>query len=229
MPYLDLGPRRVEYEVVRGTSRRYIYFRIRPDLTLEVVLPRRRTVNVEKAIRERSLWLQQEYERMSMTRRVLSKDMVMLGGRLLKVVFQNGLQDSLSPDLDRSIVEVRTDDRRRLKELVRRWFLSESSVYAIHKVGELAPKVGAKPARVDVREIGKWGYCTKDRRLSFSWQLIALPERLREYVILHELIHLLEFNHSAAFRKKLGAVCPDFRDREKELAFVVPYDRLAPP
>ncbi|MDG6909827.1 MAG: M48 family metallopeptidase, partial [Nitrososphaerota archaeon] len=59
--------------------------------------------------------------------------------------------------------------------------------------------------------------------------LIALSERLREYVVLHELTHLLEFDHSARFRSRLARVCPDFRDREKELDLVAPYDRLAPP
>ena len=83
--------------------------------------------------------------------------------------------------------------------------------------------------RVDVREIGKWGYCTRGGRLSFSWQLIALPERLREYVVLHELTHLSHFDHSPAFKRKLAAYCPDFRDRERELNLVAPYNRLAPP
>ncbi len=105
--------------------------------------------------------------------------------------------------------------------------MRESSAYAVRKVSELSPKLGVRPSRVDVREMGKWGYCTREGRLSFSWQLAALPERLREYVVLHELTHLTEFNHSRSFRKKLASVCPDFRDRERELDRVVPYDRLA--
>jgi predicted metal-dependent hydrolase len=125
-------------------------------------------------------------------------------------------------------VDVYTDDRRRFKELVRRWFLRETSAYVVRRVAELAPRVGAKPARVDVREMGKWGYCTRGGRLSFSWQLIALPERLREYVVLHELTHLLEFNHSIAFRRRLGAVLPDFHDLEGELDLISPYDRFSP-
>ncbi len=58
--------------------------------------------------------------------------------------------------------------------------------------------------------------------MSFNWQLIALPERLREYVVLHELTHLSEFSHSPAFKRKLATVCPDFRLREREL------DKIAP-
>ena len=227
MPSLDLGPRRIEYSVVTGASRKYTYFRFRPDLTLEVVIPRGKRVDVEGVLRGKSTWLQSEYERMSRTRTVLAKDSVMFGGKVLKVIFMEGPEDTLVPDVDAGLVTVHTSERRIIRELVRRWFLKESSAYAVRKVSELAPRLGVRPSRVDVREMGKWGYCTREGRLSFSWQLAALPEQLREYVVLHELTHLVVFNHSAAFRRKLAAVCPDFRARERELDFIVPYDRLS--
>jgi predicted metal-dependent hydrolase len=227
LPSLDLGPRRIEYSVVRGTSRRYTYFRFRSDLTLEVAVPRGRRIDVEKALRDRSSWLQLEYDRMSMSRRVLGPDSVMFNGELLRTAFADGPADTLVPDVASGKVTVHTRERGRLRELVRRWFLKESSAYAVKRVAELAPMLGVRPTRVDVREMGKWGYCTREGRLSFSWQLAALPERLREYVVLHELTHLVEFNHSPAFKRKLAEFCPDFRAREKELDLILPYDRLA--
>ena len=226
MPSLDLGSNRVEYSVVKGTSRRYTYFRFKPDLTLEVIIPRGRHVDIEKALRDKSSWLQREYQRMSKTRNVLGDDSVIFGGRLLKIVFIEGLEDGLVPEVTSGSVTVVATEKRRVRELVRRWFLKESSAYVVKKVSELAPKLGVRAARVDVREMGKWGYCTRTGRLSFSWQLAALPERLRDYVVLHELTHLVEFNHSPGFRRKLASVCPDFREREKELDLIVPYDRL---
>lgn len=227
MPTFDLGFKKVEYTVVKGTSRRYTYFRFRRDMTLEVVLPRGRRVDVEKAITERSGWLRREYHRALGTRKVLSRDEVMYKGQLLKVVFTKSPKGSLSPDSSKGVVNVQAGEAEHTRELVRRWFLAESSAYVVRKVAELAPKMGVRPARVDVREIGKWGYCTRGGRLSFSWQLIALPERLGEYVVLHELTHLRHFDHSDAFKRKLASVCPDFRAREKELDQIAPYDRLA--
>lgn len=226
MPSLELGSNRVEYSVVKGTSRRYTYFHFRSDLTLEVVVPRGRTVDVAKVLREKSPWLQREYDKMSRTRRVLGSDSVMFGGEALKILFSEGPGDSLVPDLESGVVTITSTEKRRVRELLRRWFLKESSAYAVRRTSELAPRLGVRPARVDVREMGKWGYCTRSGRLSFSWQLAALPEPLREYVVLHELTHLVEFNHSPSFRRKLASVCPDFREREKELDLILPYDRL---
>ena len=226
MPSFDLGARRIEYSVIKGTSRRYTYFRLKQDLTLEVVLPRGRNVDARQAILEKSAWLRREYDRLSRTRNILTEETVMYGGKHMKLVYSFGPEDKITPDEANGVAIVSTSDRRRLRELVRRWFLKESSAYAVRKVAELSPIVGARPSRVDVREISKWGYCTRKGRLSFSWQLVALPERLREYVVMHELTHLLEFNHSEAFRRKLAGVCPDFRAREKELDLILPYDKL---
>jgi predicted metal-dependent hydrolase len=191
-----------------------------------VVLPRGKRVDVESAVRGNLPWIAREYERMAAARRVLQGDAVMFGGSYLRIVHTADMNEGLAPDFESGEVRVGTEDRRQIKELVRRWFLKETSAYVVRKVAELAPLVGAKPSRVDVREIGKWGYCTRGGRLSFSWQLIALPDRLREYVVLHELVHLVEFNHSPAFRRKLSSVCPDLRRRERELDAILPYERM---
>ncbi len=227
MPHLDVGTRRIEYSVVRGASGRYTYFRFRPDMTLEVSVPRGRRVDVEAMIKERLSWIDHEYALTANAKRILGSDRVMFGGQYLRIVYIEDAKEGLvlSPTADE--VVVRASDRRRIRELVRRWFLKETSAYVVKKVRESSPLLGVRPSRVDVREISKWGYCTRGSRISFSWQLIALPERLREYVVFHELTHLVEFNHSPKFKKRLASVCPDFRKRERELAQVVPYDRMA--
>ena len=68
-----------------------------------------------------------------------------------------------------------------------------------------------------VRNIKRWGYCSKTGALVFTWQLVALPDRLAEYVMLHELAHLSEFNHSRKFWTKLASMCTDFRERQQAL------------
>ncbi len=225
MPQLEIGGRRIQYSVVRGTSRRYTYLRFGSDLALEVVVPRGRRTDVEALIRERLDWITREYARAADSKRILSRDSVMFDGRPLKLVHLLAPEEGLTPRPEAGEVVISASDSRRAKELVRRWFLKETSAYVTKKVRECGAVLGVSPRRVDVREMSKWGYCTRSGRLSFSWQLIALSEPIREYVVLHELTHLIEFNHSRAFRKRLGTVCPDFRAREKELDLFLPYGR----
>lgn len=212
--------------MVKGPGRRYTCFRFKPDMTLEISVPRGKSIDIEALIRERLSWIDREYSRSVNTKRILGPDRVMFGGQYLQMVYIEDLKEELAPNLSRGEVVIRTGERRRVRELVRRWFLKETSAYVVRKVREFSPLLGVRPGRVDVREISKWGYCTRSGRLSFNWQLIALPERLREYVVFHELTHLFEFNHSAAFKRKLASICPEFRNRERELNQIAPYDRM---
>ena len=225
MPALEIGGRRIEYLVLKGTSRRYTYFRFRPDLTLEIVLPRGRTGDIGSAITRRREWILEKYEEMQRSKRILDDRRVMFDGRFLDIVYEQAVdKEELIPDPGRGTVLVRASDRSRVAELVRRWFLRESSRYVMGKLSELASALPPGYKRADVREIRNWGYCTRTGRLSFSWQLIALPERLREYVVFHEVAHLDVFNHSAAFKRRLAQLCPDYRQREKELDYISPAE-----
>ncbi|HUI86279.1 MAG TPA: SprT family zinc-dependent metalloprotease [Nitrososphaerales archaeon] len=222
MPFVDIGPHRIEYVVVKGESGRYTYFRFNREGILEIVVPRGRRVDLAAAIRGRGSWILKHYLETSRSRRVLDKDSVMFDGIQLKIVFEESNEpEELLPEPSRGEVIVRAADPSRVRELVRRWFLRESSRYVVRRAAELSRELGLKYKVVDVREMRSWGYCTKSGRISFSWQLIALPQRLRDYVVIHELSHLVEFNHSAQFKRRVAAVCPDYRERESELRRII--------
>jgi hypothetical protein len=63
-----------------------------------------------------------------------------------------------------------------------------------------------------------WGCCTKSRGLiSFIWQMILLPEEIVDYIVVHELCHMIEANHSKAFWSKVGEYMPDYKVRREWL------------
>lgn len=67
------------------------------------------------------------------------------------------------------------------------------------------------------RAKSRWGSCSKSKLLSFNYTLVALPEELIDYVVVHELCHLIEFNHSPNFWKQVARQIPDWKDRRKTL------------
>ncbi len=224
MPDFELQGKRINYTVLKGTSRHTTYFRFRQDLTLEVVVPRGR-VDLGRALSQKGDWIIRQYEQMKSAKRILDDERVMFDGVYLDIVYEHASEkEELVPDLAGGRVLVRASDRSRVLELVRRWFLRESSRYVTRKLSGLSPDLPKGYRMADVREIRNWGYCTRGGRVSFSWQLIALPERLREYVIMHELTHLEEFNHSREFRTRLEGRLPDFRERERELDAISPAE-----
>lgn len=209
--------------VVKGKSRRYTYLRFRDDQVLEVVAPNPKSLDAESIIRERQAWVLRHLVELSRSQRVFDGESVLFDGRRLRIVFvKTPGEEGLRPDPRRGEVTIMASDRSSTRELIRRWFLKESSSYVMKALPAFASGLGVSYMRADVREIRNWGYCTRDGRLSFSWQLIALPARLRDYVVCHELVHLSEHNHSRAFRRRLASILPDYRQRERELDQTIP-------
>lgn len=72
--------------------------------------------------------------------------------------------------------------------------------------------------RVTVRnQSTRWGSCSKGGNLNFNYKLALLPENLVDYVVVHELCHLGEFNHSKNFWGLVARMVPDFKERRQEL------------
>lgn len=63
----------------------------------------------------------------------------------------------------------------------------------------------------------RWGSCTADGHLHFTWKLVLCPEPLIDYVVAHEVAHRLHMDHSPAFWDQVADLCPDWERRRKEL------------
>lgn len=78
-----------------------------------------------------------------------------------------------------------------------------------------APKVGVETRSVEVKDIGfKWASCTKMGALAFHWKCMMAPARVFDYLVVHELCHLIQRNHSAAYWNEVDKVMPDYRERK---------------
>jgi predicted metal-dependent hydrolase len=101
--------------------------------------------------------------------------------------------------------------RRPVEQWLRRLALAELPP----RVKELAERHGVEVGRVSVRnQASRWGSCSATGTISLNWRLIQVPPPVRDYIILHELMHRREMNHSARFWRLVQAVCPDYRASE---------------
>ena len=83
----------------------------------------------------------------------------------------------------------------------------------VARVEHFAGLIGLKYGRVAIKnQRSRWGSCSEKSNLNFNYRLIFLAPELMDYVIVHELCHLLEFNHSPKFWKKVALVLPNYRE-----------------
>ncbi|MBO5564854.1 MAG: M48 family metallopeptidase [Lachnospiraceae bacterium] len=90
--------------------------------------------------------------------------------------------------------------------------------YIPKRVAFFAEKMGLSYGKVFIRsQRSQWGSCSAEKNLSFNWRLMLSPPRIIDYVIVHELSHLLHMNHSRDFWKEVEKVLPDYRERDRWL------------
>ena len=88
----------------------------------------------------------------------------------------------------------------------------------IPRLHELAADHGLKVTRVSIRnQRSRWGSCARSGHIALNFRLVQMPDDVRDYVLVHELMHLHQQNHSRRFWRLVEAACPGFRDAERWL------------
>ena len=86
------------------------------------------------------------------------------------------------------------------------------------KVEYYAAKIGVTYGTITIRnQKTRWGSCSSKGNLNFNCQLMLFPEEIQDYVVVHELCHRKEMNHSQRFWNEVGRTMPDYEERRKYL------------
>src|SRR5215207_4780291 len=134
-------------------------------------------------------------------------------GSGVQAVVPQGISDR---QLDRFLDQVRPWIERQLQLAppgdVEPWYREEARRHVAAAVAGESRRLGVRPGRIGIRDPRtRWGSCSARGNLSFSWRLVIAPAEVLEYVVVHELCHLRELNHSKRFYRLLDELRPGWR------------------
>lgn len=215
---LLVGARRVPLLLVTNLRARRYLLRLRPDGIARVTIPRRGTLAAAREFAQRNLgWLEEQFKRQANqpelnkswqvgveiyfrgepVRIELAADgLIRIGNECLPIA---GEAADLRPAIQKHLRQLAA------KELPPR-------------VMELAGSHGIQVLRISVRnQKSRWGSCSRRGTISLNWRLIQTPDFVRDYIILHELAHRRQMNHSEKFWQEVARLCPDYLVAERWL------------
>ncbi len=187
-------------------KRNRIRLEVLPDGIIQVTAPF--GCDIRPFVEQKRAWIEKRIqERQYITRdHSAGDDLLLLQGRWYPLT--QGSSDEIREDGVTYTTPAGLKDR--LTGLLRRDVEEQIQKYA-HRLGCTVKTVFIRSQKT------RWGSCSGEATLNFNLALMALPPKLRVYVILHELVHLVERNHQPAFWKRLETLCPEYRTCRKEL------------
>ena len=107
----------------------------------------------------------------------------------------------------------RAEPRERLSEEERDALRARAKRELPDRLLQLAGQFGLRVSRVSVRnQQSRWGSCSPNGHIYLNWRLVTMPDWVRDYVIVHELMHLKRLDHSRKFWQLVAAACPQYQE-----------------
>ena len=98
------------------------------------------------------------------------------------------------------------------------WYKNNAKEYLIERTKQISDIVNIKFNQIKIGSANtRWGSCSTKNNINFTYKLLFLPTEIIDYVIVHELSHIIEHNHSGKFWLVVKKIMPDYQERQKQL------------
>lgn len=160
---------------------------------------------------ERAGWIARELSRLPQGVLLAPGALAPLRGRQHLLVCEHGRSAPRIEPGQPPLLVAPAPDAALFESRLLRYFKDEARADLLARVRLHAAKLGVRPQRVQIKELrSRWGSCSADGVLSFSWRLILAPPCALDYLAAHETAHLVEMNHSRRFWAQVRRCMPDY-------------------
>lgn len=102
--------------------------------------------------------------------------------------------------------------------MAEKWLKEKATEVLQNKTAEWAQKMGVEYNHVVVKDQQTlWASCSSKKNINYTYRIIKMPEAIRDYLIVHELSHLVHMNHGSEYWQLVGQFCPDYKNHRKWL------------
>jgi len=219
---ITIAGRLILYTLRRSQRARLIWLNIRRETGLVVTVPPQYDINqISDYLLLNSAWIIRNLNKYcpgketQLEKPGLSPYTIRYLGKSLKVMQQKTFLENPSIILknDRLIINVCRLEKQQSAAQLESWLKSQAVNLICKKTLILSRKMGIVFNQIKIKDQkSRWGSCSCRKNLNFNWRLIMAPEPVLEYVIIHELCHIIEMSHSSLFWSLVSKYCPNWKE-----------------
>lgn len=225
--YLHIENERIPYQYIQ-TKNRSLALRFPNDKPLlSVEVPKNCPQEfVESFIQKKQSWIVKQFRYVQKLEdqkatfwKNINKGKLFYMGQTYQLTFHQGANNRVQFNGDQIIVHIqKTATQLPAKTILYPALRALASNYLKKRTEQLASHTSSAINTIRIKDhSSKWGSCSSLKNINLNWHLIFLPPTLIDYVIIHELMHLREMNHSPAFWNWVGRFYPDYNKARKEM------------
>lgn len=211
-------------------ERKSLGITVHPDQKVTVKAPLDASLEkVKEKVRKRAPWILKQqsfflsFEPKTPPRKYKSGETHLYLGRQYRLKVINSQEEDVK--MMRGYIEIYTADKKRAKALLQKWYREHAEV-KFHQYAEpwieRFKKYGVEPSSIVIKWMEKrWGSCTPKGKIILNMELVKAPKGCIEYVIVHELCHLIHHNHSKAFFELQAKEMPEWEKWKRRLELVL--------
>ncbi|HUD20989.1 MAG TPA: SprT family zinc-dependent metalloprotease [Candidatus Saccharimonadales bacterium] len=209
--------------VKRFSSARSLKLRVLPDGKVSVTAPRFTPERVITAfIAKHQDWIEEKTNQILEKRRNLtaSQEKLFFHGReyQFRLNVTTAQKAGMAFSGEKLIVTCDSEDHQKVRQILEKWYRDQAKKYFPERVKLLCDVANLDVAKVRIADQrSRWGSCSSRTTISLNWRLIQAPDWVSDYVIYHELSHLVHMNHSQHFWAELAKYVPKYQEAEKWL------------
>jgi predicted metal-dependent hydrolase len=209
----------IKIDKIIRSKRRSIALEVARDATLIVRAPYRTPLDfIEKVVFKKRFWIKEKQEFVrDRCKKVIPKEFVSGEGFLyLGDMYKLEFVDDLDiPIVFNDSFQILRKYCNNAKEILIAWYREQADQKISERVIWHSSLSGLKYNKIKISNAQKrWGSCSAKENLNFSWRLIMAPLRVIDYVVVHELAHIEEKNHSKRFWNKIKIMLPDYKQQK---------------
>lgn len=203
---------------VRRSARRTLALHVR-EAQLQVRAPREvPQADIEAFVARHRQWIERKLARQR--RQIAEKLRVSDGapvyykGRECRLLFVEQSRSAVRVEGRRLCIAGPRLDEHKAARLLADWLRRQARAYLPQRSRALAHHLGVSDRLRDVvfrKTRSKWGHCTADGRIQYNWLIMLAPDAVIDYMICHEVCHLVHMNHSRVYWQLVADLCPDYR------------------